>query len=181
MSDQIDQFGRDKSKPLSDNISDDKSKKILESLAEIKNQLENKNYTPKVETNNKTLNKDIKSIRTKNLDFEQLHQRIEFLEEKLITLANKVPSENDKTKIDIEENIEYEKSIFHSFGNNHELNKGKSLLVLEDHNQSQLLKFKFYHFIFVTVTLIIILILLTSYELKIGFLEIINIFFSNFN
>ena len=106
MSDQIDQFGRDKSKPLSDNISDDKSKKILESLAEIKNQLENKNYTPKVETNNNTLNRDTKSIRTKNLDFEQLQQRIEFLEEKLITLANKVPSEHNNTKLDIEENIE---------------------------------------------------------------------------
>ena len=66
MSDQIDQFGRDKSKPLSDNIEYDKSKKILESLAEIKNQLENKNYTPKVETNNNTLNRDTKSIRTKN-------------------------------------------------------------------------------------------------------------------
>ena len=55
MSDQIDQFGRDKSKPLRDNFSDDKSKKILESLAEIKNQLENKNYTPNVETNNLSL------------------------------------------------------------------------------------------------------------------------------
>ena len=181
MSDQIDQFGRDKSKPLSGSVSDDKSKKILETLAEIKNQLENKNYTPEVEINNNKLNKDIKSIRTKNLDFEQLHQRIEFLEEKLFTLANKVASENDKTKLDIEENIELEKSIFHNFGNVHGLNKGKSLLVLEDHNQSQIFKFKFYHFVFVTISLIIALILLTSYELKIGFLEIINIFFSNFN
>ena len=181
MSDQIDQFGRDKSKPLSDNINDDKSKKILESLAEIKNQLENKNYTPKVETNNNTLNRDIKIIRTKNSDFEQLQQRIEFLEEKLIILANKAPSEYDNTKLNIKENIELEKSIFHSFGNDNDLDKGKSLLVLEDHNQSQIFKFKFYHFIFVTVALIIILILLTSHKLKIGFLEIINIFFSNFN
>ena len=181
MSDQIDQFGRDKSKPLSDNINVDKSKKILESLAEIKNQLENKNYTPKVETNNNTLNRDTKSIRTKNLDFEQLQQRIEFLEEKLITLANKVPSEHNNTKLDIEENIEIEKSIFHSFGNDLDLDKGKSLLVLEDQNQSQIFKFKFIHFIFVTIALIVALILLTSYELKIGFLEIINIFFSNFN
>ena len=181
MSDQIDQFGRDKSKPLSDNISDDKSKKILESLAEIKNQLENKDYTPKVEVNNNTLNRDVKNIKSKNLDFDLLQKRIEFLEEKLFTLANKVPSKHKNTKLDIEENIELEKSIFHSFGNDHDLDKGKSLLVLEDQNQSQIFKFKFIHFIFVTIALIIALILLTSYELKIGFLEIINIFFSNFN
>ena len=179
MSDQIDQFGRDKSKPLSDNINVDKSKKILETLAEIKNQLENKNYTPKVETNNNTLNRDTKSIITKNLDFEQLQQRIEFLEEKLFTLANKVPSEHNNTKLDIEENIELEKSIFHSFGNDHDLDKGKSLLVLESQNETKI--FKFYHFIFVIISMAIVLILLTTYKLKINFLEIIKIFFSNFN
>ena len=177
MNDQVDQFGRDKSKHLSDS----KSKKILESLAEIKNQLENKDYTPKVEVNKNTSNGDINSINSKNLDFDLLQKRIELLEEKLINLTTQTPSKNNKTENNIKEIVEFEKSIFHSFGNDHELNKGKSLLVLEDYNQSQLLKFKFYHFIFVTVALIIILIILTSHKLKIGFLEIINIFFSNFN
>ena len=79
MNDQVDQFGRDKSKPLSD----DKSKKILESLAEIKNQLENKDYTPKVEVNKNISNRDVKSINSKNLDFDLLQKRIELLEEKL--------------------------------------------------------------------------------------------------
>ena len=181
MRDQIDQFGRDKSKALSDNISDDKSKKILESLAEIKNQLENKDYTPKVEVHNNTSNRDVKSIETKNLNLDQLQKRIEFLEEKLITLENQTPLEDYKTETNIKDTIEFEKSIFHSFGNIHELDKGKSLLVLENQNKSKIFKFKFYHFIFVTITMIISLIILISFQLKISFLEIIDIFFSNLN
>ena len=104
MSDQIDQFGRDKSKPLSDNINDDKSKKILESLAEIKNQLENKNYTPKVETNNNTLNRDTKSIRTKNLDFEQLQQFMQDAYDKRLRYVD----HNHTTELLSEENIKNE-------------------------------------------------------------------------
>ena len=107
MSDQIDQFGRDKSKPFSD----DKSKKILESLAEIRNQLENKDYTPKVEVHNNTSNRDVKSIETKNLNLDQLQQRIEFIEEKLITLKNQTPLEDYKTETNIKDTIEFEKSI----------------------------------------------------------------------
>ena len=38
----IDQFGRDTSKSNTSNLNEDKSKKILDSLAEIKKQLENK-------------------------------------------------------------------------------------------------------------------------------------------
>jgi 5'-3' exonuclease len=177
MSDQIDQFGRDKSKPFSD----DKSKKILESLAEIKNQLENKNYTPNVEVYNNASNHDFKSIKTKNLDLDQLQKRIEFLEEKLITLKNQTPLEDYKTESNIKDIIEFEKSIFHSFGNSHELDRGKSLLVLENQNKSEIFKFKFYHFIYVTITMIISLILLISFQLKISILETLNIFFSILN
>ena len=49
----------------------------------------------------------------------------------------------------------------------------------EVENKSKI--FKFYHFIFVIISMAIILILLTTYKLKINFLEIIKIFFSNFN
>ena len=181
MNDQVDQFGRDKSKNLSDNISNDRSKKILESLAEIKNQLENKDYTPKVEANNNTSNKDVKNIKSKNLDFDLLQKRIELLEEKLINLTSQSPSENYKKDTNIEEIVEFEKSIFHNFGNKHDLDKGKSLLVLENQDQSQIFKFKFYHFIFVIISMMIALILLIAYELKIDFFEIIEIFISNFN
>ena len=177
MNDQVDQFGRDKSKPLSDS----KSKKILESLAEIKNQLENKDYTPKVEVNKNTSNRDINSINSKNLDFDLLQKRIELLEEKLINLTSQSPSENYKKDTNIEEIVEFEKSIFHNFGNKNELDKGKSLLVLENQNQSKIFRFKFYHFIFVIISMMIALILLIAYELKIDFFEIIEIFNSNFN
>jgi HPt (histidine-containing phosphotransfer) domain-containing protein len=181
MNDQVDQFGRDKSKHLSDNISNERSKKILESLAEIKNQLENKDYTPKVEVNNNTLNRDVKSIKSKNLDFDLLQKRIELLEEKLINLSSQSPSENYKKNANIEEIVEFEKSIFHNFENKHDLDKGKSLLVLESQDQSKIFKFKFYHFMFVTISMTIVLILLTAYKLKIDFFAITEIFISNFN
>ena len=48
MVDNIDQFGRDTSKNISSSLNEEKSKKILDSLAEIKNQLENKEYNPNI-------------------------------------------------------------------------------------------------------------------------------------
>ena len=42
----IDQFGRDTTKNNNPSLNEEKSKKILDSLAEIKNQLENKDYNP---------------------------------------------------------------------------------------------------------------------------------------
>ena len=45
----IDQFGRNTSKNNTSILNEEKSKKILDSLAEIKNQLENKDYNPNVD------------------------------------------------------------------------------------------------------------------------------------
>ena len=45
----IDQFGRDTSKINSPILNEEKSKKILETLGEIKNQLENKDYNPNID------------------------------------------------------------------------------------------------------------------------------------
>ena len=45
----IDQFGRDTTKNNNPSLNEEKSKKILDSLAEIKNQLENKDYYPNVD------------------------------------------------------------------------------------------------------------------------------------
>ena len=45
----IDQFGRDTTKNNNPSFNEEKSKKILDSLAEIKNQLENKDYNPKLD------------------------------------------------------------------------------------------------------------------------------------
>ena len=44
----IDQFGRDTSKNNTPSLNEEKSKKILDSLAEIKNQLESKDYNPNI-------------------------------------------------------------------------------------------------------------------------------------
>ncbi len=78
----IDQFGRDTSKSNISNLNEDKSKKILDSLAEIKKQLENKEYSPKVEQISPT----IKVKSNDNLDFNELNSKIESLEKKLNSL-----------------------------------------------------------------------------------------------
>ena len=181
MNDLIDQFGRDKSKNLNNIINDDKSKQILESLSEIKKQLENKDYSPEIEVNDNASDQNVKNKKIKNLDFYKLQQRIELLEEKLITLNNQTSSKNHKTEFNTNEIVQFEKSIFHSFRNDDDYIKGKSLLVLENQNQSRIFQFKFYHFLIVTITMTITLILLMSFKLKKGFLEITKMFFSNFN
>ena len=45
----IDQFGRDTTKNNNPSLNEEKSKKILDSLAEIKNQLEKKDYNPNID------------------------------------------------------------------------------------------------------------------------------------
>jgi len=48
---EVDQFGRNTNQPSINNSNDERSKKILDSLSEIKEQLQNKNFSPKSETN----------------------------------------------------------------------------------------------------------------------------------
>ena len=50
MNSEVDQFGR--STNNSDGLNDDKSKRILEALSDIKNQLQNDEFIPKVEKEN---------------------------------------------------------------------------------------------------------------------------------
>ena len=181
MSDQVDQFGRDKSKTSTDYESIDKSKKILDSLAEIKNQLENKNYTPKVEVNNSSSNKELKMLKKENSNFEELYKKIEYLEKKIINLSEQIELKklNKDTEINIQD-IEGD-SIFHNFDNEDIINSGRSLLVLEEENQSKFYKIKFHHFLLMVIFLVIILILLTSFQLKVNFIEVINLFLLRFN
>ena len=68
----IDQFGRDTSKNNNPSLNEEKSKKILESLAEIKNQLENKDYnpnfddsSPKIKVSNSRSNSDFDELKSK--------------------------------------------------------------------------------------------------------------------
>ena len=75
----LDQFGRDTTKNNNPSFNEEKSKKILDSLAEIKNQLENKDYNPNVDDSSPR-------IRASNLknksDFDELKLKIESLEKR---------------------------------------------------------------------------------------------------
>jgi len=46
---EVDQFGRNTNQSNINTSNDDRSKKILDSLSEIKEQLQNKNFSPKSE------------------------------------------------------------------------------------------------------------------------------------
>jgi len=70
----IDQFGRDTSKNDISSLNEGKSKKILDSLAEIKDQLENKNYNPNVE---ESIPKTKVSSTKNNSNYEELKLKIE--------------------------------------------------------------------------------------------------------
>ena len=93
----IDQFGRDTSKSNTSNLNEDKSKKILDSLAEIKKQLENKEYSPKVEQTSPTI--EVKS-NNDNLDFNELNSKIESLEKKLNSLDSFLQNKSEVTQVD---------------------------------------------------------------------------------
>jgi hypothetical protein len=62
----IDQFGRDTTKNNNPSFNEEKSKKILDSLAEIKNQLENKDYNTILK--NKSSIKEVHEPTSKKLD-----------------------------------------------------------------------------------------------------------------
>ena len=75
----IDQFGRDTTKNNNPSLNEEKSKKILDSLAEIKNQLENKDYNPNVDDSSPRIR--VSNLKNKS-DFDELKFKIESLEKK---------------------------------------------------------------------------------------------------
>ena len=79
----IDQFGRDTTKNNNQRFNDEKSKKILDSLAEIKNQLENKDYNPNVDDSSPRIR--VSDLKNKS-DFDELKLKIESLEKKINTI-----------------------------------------------------------------------------------------------
>ena len=177
MDDNIDQFGRNKSQSQNLNLENDKSKKILESLSEIKEQLQDKNYTPETEQPSKSNNFKSKNNSQINSNFEELNLKILKLEEKLIALNELLENdikEKNSSNLSFEEK-EIEGSFFQYFDKNLEKKIGKSLLIVEkDYVNNS--KIKFYHFILIILTCLISLILLTSYKSNISISEIINIF-----
>ena len=167
----IDQFGRDTSKSNTSNLNEDKSKKILDSLAEIKKQLENKEYSPKVEQTSPTI--EVKS-NNDNLDFNELNSKIVSLEKKLNSLDSFLQNKSDFTQVD--QSLDGELSIFHQLDNQSSIKQNKSLLVLESENINYKSKFKLFHFIMTINFLFLILIGLIVYIKNIPIKEVLNIF-----
>ena len=167
----IDQFGRDTSKSNTSNLNEDKSKKILDSLAEIKKQLENKEYSPKVEQTSPTI--EVKSTND-NLDFNELNSKIESLEKKLNSLDTFLQNKSEVTQVD--QSLDGELSIFHQLDNQSPIKQNKSLLVLESENINYKSKFKLFHFIMTINFLFLILIGLIVYIKNIPIKEVLNIF-----
>ena len=167
----IDQFGRDTSKSNTSNLNEDKSKKILDSLAEIKKQLENKEYSPKVEQTSPTI--EVKS-NNDNLDFNELNSKIESLEKKLNSLDSFLQNKSEVTQVD--QSLDGELSIFHQLDNQSPIKQNKSLLVLETENINYKSKFKLFHFIMTINFLFLILISLIVYLKNIPIKEVLNIF-----
>ena len=167
----IDQFGRDTSKSNTSNLNEDKSKKILDSLAEIKKQLENKEYSPKVEQTSPKI--EVKS-NNDNLDFNELNSKIESLEKKLNSLDSFLQNKSEVTHVD--QSLDGELSIFHQLDNQSPIKQNKSLLVLESENINYKSKFKLFHFIMTINFLFLILISLIVYIKNIPIKEVLNIF-----
>ena len=171
----IDQFGRDTTKNNNPSLNEEKSKKILDSLAEIKNQLENKDYNPNVDDSSPR-------IRASNLknksDFDELKLKIESLEKKLNTidafLNNK--SSNEKFHEPINKKLDGDLSIFHKLDNQSSIQQNKSLLVLEDEADFNRSNFNLFRFIMTINFLIIVLIALIVYIKDIPIKDIISIF-----
>ena len=167
----IDQFGRDTSKSNTSNLNEDKSKKILDSLAEIKKQLENKEYSPKVEQTSPTI--EVKSTND-NLDFNELNSKIESLEKKINSLDYFFQNKTEVTQVD--QSLDGELSIFHQLDNQSSIKQNKSLLVLESENINYKSKFKLFHFIMTINFLFLILIGLIVYIKNVPIKEVLNIF-----
>ena len=171
----IDQFGRDTTKNNNPSLNEEKSKKILDSLAEIKNQLENKDYNPKIDdTSSRTRASNLKN----KSDFDELKLKIESLEKKLNTidafLNNK--SSNKNFHEPINQKLDGNLSIFHKLDNQSSIQQNKSLLVLEDEADFNRSNFNLFRFIMTINFLIIVLIALIVYIKDIPIKDIISIF-----
>jgi len=180
MNSEVDQFGR--STNNSDVLSDDKSKRILEALSDIKNQLQNDEFVPKVEKENISRIKDIKKDIKHDLDFKNLHYKIESLEKKINQIVENLQN-NQKGGLKKEEELEEEdQSIFHKIENNNSDQKqSKSIIVLENQNLQNISSFKFYHFLILLIILLVVLTLIISNNLGLTISESLNFFLSLFS
>ena len=180
MNSEVDQFGR--SATNSDELSEDKSKKILEALSDIKNQLQNEEYIPKVEKENLSRSKEIDKDTYHELDFKNLHYKIESLEKKINQIVENLQN-NQKGGLKKEEELEEEdQSIFHKIENNNSGQKqSKSIIVLENQNLQNISSFKFFHFLILLIILLVVLTLIISNNLGLTISESLSFFLSLFS
>ena len=180
MDEKIDQFGRGFSNQFA--INEEKSRRIIRALSDIKNQLQNDDITTKI------LNEDVSYPNEDNknnkydLDFKNLHNKIEILENKL----NQINENIQKKEIDYfdkNNNINDEdQSIFHKIEiNNSKKKQSKSIVVLENPNLQSISNFKFYHFLILLVVLLVVLTLIASKKLGLPISESLDFFLSLFS
>jgi len=180
MKTEVDQFGR--SSINTNDLSNDKSKRIFDALRDIKDQLQNDEFIPKVEKGNISETKETKKYYDHDLDFKNLQYKIERLEMKINQINENLHS-NQKSNFVKEEEINKEDlSIFHKIENNKIKQKqSKSIMVLKNQNLQNISNFKFYHFLILLIILITILTLITSKKLGLSISESINFFLSPFS
>ena len=175
----IDQFGRSNKNPST--IIDDKSKKILEALNDIKNQIQNdKEFKePTIETSEtNTIEKNNPYVS----EFIILNNKIESLEKKINQFVENLQN-NQKGFFKKDEDLDEEdQSIFHKIENNNSDQKqSKSMVVLENQDLQNISSFKFYHFLILLIILSVVLILITSSNLELTIPESLNFFLRLFS
>ena len=171
----IDQFGRNTSKNNTPSLNEEKSKKILDSLAEIKNQLENKDYNPNVDDSSPK----IKISNSKNKsDLDELKSKIEYLEKKLNSIGAFLTDKSKSFEVNdtISQKFDGNLSIFHQIDNQSSMQHNKSLLVLENENDLNKSNFNLFRFIMTINILFLVLIGLIIYIKKIPLNNILKIF-----
>ena len=171
----IDQFGRDTTKNNNPSLNEEKSKKILDSLAEIKNQLENKDYNPNVDDSSPRIR--VSNLKNKS-DFDELKLKIESLEKKINTIDTFLNNKSSIKEVHepMSKKLDGDLSIFHKLDNQSSIQQNKSLLVLEDEGDFNRSNFNLFRFIMTINFLIIVLIALIVYIKDIPIKDIISIF-----
>ena len=154
----IDQFGRDTTKNNNPSFNEEKSKKILDSLAEIKNQLENKDYNPNIDDSPPRI---IASNLKNKSDFNELKLKIESLEKKINTIDTYLHNKSSIKQVheSMSQKLDGDLSVFHQIDNQSSMQQNKSLLVLESENDLHKSNFNLFRFIMTINFLFLVLIL----------------------
>ncbi len=175
MTQDIDQFGRDTTNDNTKNLDEEKSKQILDSLAEIKDQLENKEYKPNTEDSKPKI-KVVNS--NSNSDFDEIRIKIEYLEKKLNSIDIYLKDESNKIGFDkpMSQQLDGNLSVFHQFDNQSSIQQNKSVLVLENESDFHKSNFNLFRFIMTINTLFLVLIGLIVYIKNIPLKDILKIF-----